>query len=429
MCVHALVMSRICPVCLFSNNSLFDHTIAMKKISLFNIASKNLRRKFIRTVVLILIVAMVTGTLLGATVFMIGMQNALKIGTYRLGADILVVPATNEEQAKTALLAGEPSSFYMDKAIFDKVKKIRGVRQASYQLFIKPASFTCCFSVESFLIAFDPATDFTITPWLEKNLNKPLQNKQIIAGRDIPVVAGTIIPFFGTPFTVMATMEPTGMKYFDRSIFMTMEAAFSMAKASKERALQPIDLEENQISAVLVRVEEGIPPDRVGVWIEHDIDGVRAISSDAVINTVRKQMSGLLRGIVVISVILWILALLMICFAFYMIVNERQREIGLLRAMGAKVRHVFGMIILESVMISIAGGAIGLVIGSSLLFVFKDRIIQSLNLPYILPSPDVLLELIIGALVFAVLTGLLSALIPAAVASRMEPYEAIRKGE
>lgn len=401
----------------------------MKKIHILGLASRNLKRKFIRTLLLLLIVAVVTGTLFSATIFMSGMQHALKIGTYRLGADILVVPAANEAQAKTALLAGEPTSFSMDRSVYEMTKKVDGVNRVSAQLFIKPTSFTCCFNVETFLVAFDPATDFTITPWLEKKLKTPLSNIEIITGREIPVMAGTTIPFFGTPFTVAATMDATGMKFFDQSVFMTMEAAYRMADDSKGQSLQPLSLDRNQISAVLVKVNEDITPDRVAIRIEHAIDGVRAIASDEVINTVRRQLAGLLQGIVAISAVLWALALIMVGFAFYMIVNERQREIGLLRAMGAKKGHIFSMIIMEAMMTTFGGGVLGLTMGAGLLYALKDVMTSSLKLPYLLPETEVLLNLILGTLIFSVLTGLLSALIPAAAAGRMEPYDAVRRGE
>ncbi len=401
----------------------------MKKIKIYNLAVRNLRRKYIRTVVLLLIVAVVTGTLLSATIFISGMKNALRIGTYRLGADVLVVPAQNEAQAKAALLAGEPTSFYMDRSVFEKVAKVDGVKKASPQLFLKPSSFTCCYNVDVFLVAFDPKTDFTISPWLEKNLKKPLTDNEVITGREVPVLVGDTIPFFGTPFTVAGTMEPTGMKFFDQSVFMTMDSAYDMAANSKTKSLQPITLDRDKISAVLVQVREGMTPERVAIRIEHDIDGVKAIASDEVISTVRRQLAGLLKGILEISAVLWGLALLMMGFAFYMIVNERQRELGLLRAMGAKKGHVFALIISEAVMISIAGGVIGMAIGSALLLSFKNLILHSLKLPYLLPSTGVLIELIAGAVLFSIITGLLSSLLPAVSASRMEPYEAIRKGE
>jgi len=401
----------------------------MKKIRIFGLAVKNLRRKFIRSAVLLLLVAVVTGTLLGATIFISGMRNALKIGTYRLGADVLVVPEKNEAQAKAALLSGEPTSFYMDRAVYDAVKNVEGVRRASPQLFIKPASFTCCYNVDVFLVAFDPETDFTVTPWLQKNLKKPLVGNDVITGSSLPILKGDSLPFFGTMFNVLGTMEPTGMKFFDQSVFMTMDAAYLMAANSKTKSMQPIDLDRNRISAVMVQVQENFTPDRVAIRIEHNVEGVKAIASDEVVSNVRRQLAGLLKGILAISAVLWVLALLMMGFAFYMIVNERQRELGLLRAMGARRGQIFNLIVTEAVLISVTGGLFGIGVGFSLLLVFKDLIVKSLKLPYLLPSGGMLAELVFGAIIFSIVTGLLSSLLPAASASKMEPYEAIRKGE
>ncbi|HSB30183.1 MAG TPA: FtsX-like permease family protein [Candidatus Sulfobium mesophilum] len=401
----------------------------MKRIKISGLALKNLRRKFVRTAVLLLLVAVVTGTLLGATIFISGMRNALKIGTYRLGADVLVVPEKNEAQAKAALLSGEPTSFFMDRSVYDSVKTIEGVKRASPQLFIKPASFTCCYNVEAFLVAFDPASDFTVTPWLQKNLKKPLINNDVITGSSLPVLKGDSLPFFGTLFNVVGTMEPTGMKFFDQSVFMTMNAAYAMAANSKTKSMQPIDIDTNKISAVMVQVQENFTPDRVAIRIEHSVNGVKAIASDEVVSNVRRQLAGLLKGILGISALLWVISLLMMGFAFYMIVNERQRELGLLRAMGAKRAQIFALIVNEAVLISVTGGLFGIAVGFSLLLAFKDIMIKSLKLPYLLPSGDILIELVFGAILFSIITGLLASLLPAASASRMEPYEAIRKGE
>ncbi len=401
----------------------------MKKINLFKLAVNNLRRKLVRTILLLLVAAVVSGTLLGATIFIFGMQNALKIGTYRLGADILVVPAKNEEQARTALLAGKPTSFYMDRGVLDKIRQVEGVKLVSPQLFIEPSSFTCCYSVDVFLVAIDPATDFTVMPWLEKNVRNSLTGNQVVAGRSMPVMEGATIPFFGTSFKVVGTMAPTGMKFFDQSIFMTMDAAYRMAENSATQSPQPLHLDKSKISAVLVKTDGTLSPERVALRIMHALDDVKAIASDEVVNTVRRQLSGLLTGIVAVSAVLWAMCLFMIGFAFYMIVNERQRELGMLRAMGAKRRHVFRLIMLEAVLITLVGGLLGLALGFGLLFALSDTICNTLQLPYLMPSPLVVQELLAASLVFSVLTGLVSALLPAFLASRLEPYEAIRTGE
>lgn len=396
-------------------------------ISLF--ALRNLKRKVMRTIILILTVTVVTATLFSATLFITSMQNALKIGTYRLGADVLVIPEGHEQQARSALLAGEPTSFYMSADILDKVRTVEGVSKATPQLFIKPSSFTCCYNVDVFLVAFDPLTDFTVTPWLEKNLKKGLSDEEIITGREIPVVTGDVIPFFGTPFKVAGTLEPTGMKFFDQSVFMTMSAAYKMAETSKEKSMQPLNIDSDKISAVLVQAKEGYTPERVSIRIEHDVSGVKALASDEIISTVRRQLTGLVKGVFIISGILWVLALLMMGFAFSMIVNERLREFGLLRSMGAKKRHILRLILSEAVTLSLTGGIIGLFLGGLLLISFKDALLQSMKIPYLFPSVEVLIELVIGIIFLSLLTGFISALLPAYSASRMDPYMAIRKGE
>lgn len=401
----------------------------IKGLNISVFAFRNLRRKVMRSILLILAVTVVTATLFSATLFITSMQNALKIGTYRLGADVLVVPEGHEQQARSALLAGEPTSFYMTADILDKVRAVEGVSKASPQLFIKPSSFTCCYNVDVFLVAFDPKTDFTVTPWLEKTMKKGLSDDEIITGREVPVVTGDVIPFFGTSFKVAGTMEPTGMKFFDQSVFMTMTAAYKMADDSKTRSMQPLNIDNSKISAVLVQVKEGFSPERVSIRIEHDVPGVKALASDEVISTVRNQLRGLVRGVILISGILWILALLMIGFAFSMIVNERTREFGLLRSMGAKKLHILRLILSEALTLSLIGGIIGLFMGTIMLASLKDALLHSLKLPYLFPSIEVLVKLIIGVILMSLLTGFVSAILPAYSASRLEPYMAIRKGE
>jgi putative ABC transport system permease protein len=216
-------------------------------MNFYYVALKNLKRKLVRTWLLFAIVGVVACTLFAATLFLKSINNALKIGTYRLGADILVVPESAETKAKTALLSGEPTQFLMERSVLDQVRAVDGVKNATPQLFIKPTSFTCCFNVDVFLIAFDPDTDFTIKPWLEKNLNRKLKLNEIITGRSVPIIVGDSIPFFGTTFTVAGTMEATGMDFFDRAVFMSLESAYLMAENSKTKAIQPLEIGRDKI--------------------------------------------------------------------------------------------------------------------------------------------------------------------------------------
>ena len=202
-----------------------------------------------------------------------------------------------------------------------------------------------------------------------------------------------------------------------------------MAENSKVKAIKPIEIGRDSISTVLVQVGEEFTPDRVAIRIEHDIAGVKALVSDTVISTVRKQLSGLIQAIVVISTILWFIVLLIMAFAFYMIVNERRREIGLMRAIGANRMHIASILLIEASLLSAGGAVLGVALGFGLLLTFKNLMLHYLKLPYLFPSPLELLYLIAGAVCFSLLTGLLSALLPSLSVIRTEPYEAIRSAE
>ncbi len=393
------------------------------------VSLKNLKRRLTRTGLLLAIVSVVSCTLFAATLFLESIDNALRLGTYRLGADVLVVPESAETKAKTALLAGEPTQFLMSRSVLDEVRKVQGVKSATPQLFIKPTSFSCCYNVDLFLVALEPDSDFTVKPWLERHLSRPLGPREIIMGRDIPVIAGDHVKFFGTTFKVAGTMEPTGMDFFDRSGFMSLDAAYRMAEDSATKAVQRVDVHRDQISTVLVQVSEDSTPDRVAIHIEHDVPGVKALVSEKVISTVRMQLSGLIHAIVVIGVILWAIVLLIMAFAFYMIVNERRRELGLLRAMGATRRHVAAIILTEASLLSALGGALGIALGLGLLVTFHDLLVHHLRLPYLFPPAMQLVALTAAALAFSVLTGLLSALLPSVSVMKTPPYDAIRNSE
>ena len=122
-----------------------------------------------------------------------------------------------------------------------------------------------------------------------------------------------------------------------------------------------------------------------------------------------------------------------------MAVLERTKEIGLMKAIGARDRDVLAVFLLEAGLVGLCGGAAG--VGFSL--VLQSLINQAIqNTPSdsmstaLLPFNPALLsdalivippELMIGALVLASLVGLLAGFFPALRASQMSPLEALRQ--
>ena len=104
-----------------------------------------------------------------------------------------------------------------------------------------------------------------------------------------------------------------------------------------------------------------------------------------------------------------------------MSVLERTREIGVLRALGWRRRQVLGMILREALALGLLGGICGLLLGMGLAW-------GTLQIPVIkgMLSPRYTPQLLVQALLVAVVTGALGGLYPAWRATQMRPVEALR---
>ncbi|MEW6427069.1 MAG: FtsX-like permease family protein [Thermodesulfobacteriota bacterium] len=397
---------------------------------ILSLAKHNLARKKFRSMAIVLAVLVVAATLFSVTTIMDSVEQSLERGTARLGADIMVVPASAEVEAKTALLAGKPSTFYMDKGLVERVRAIEGVRAVSSQVFLKSSTYQCCDIGDMLLIGFDPDNDFTIKPWLESSLKRELAAEEVIMGRAITAFTeGYVLSFYGTSFTVAGVLELTGMDFIDNSFFITYGGIERILADAGKKGAEDTGIPPNQVSTILVQVDPEYPADRVGLFIEARVDGVKAIVTDRVIASVRKQLFILLRSILSVSVILWVMALLLIGVVFSMIVNERRRELGIFRAMGARKGHIFRLILLEAILLSLLGGIVGIGAGGAVLYFFRETIYASLNIPHLWPNLARFGGLVGFCLLLSVFTGMIAALAPAVRAALLEPYDAIRGGE
>ncbi len=123
------------------------------------------------------------------------------------------------------------------------------------------------------------------------------------------------------------------------------------------------------------------------------------------------------------------MSLLTIGLVFSLIINERQRELGLLRAMGARKNFVFQLVLGEAGLLTGLGGMGGLLTSQILLISFGRLLQHRLRIPYLWPAPVEMLGLVALMLLLALISGALASLQPAWRSSRLEPYQAIRQGE
>jgi putative ABC transport system permease protein len=401
----------------------------VRDLNLLNLALQNLRRKPYRSVAIGLCVAVATGSLFIATIVLRGVQTSLTVGRARLGADLIVVPQGYEAPAQEAFITGQPTTFYMPEQIEAQIAAQPGVRQTSAQVFVQTLTNARCCIGEFFLVGFDPETDFTVSPWLVTHLEgASLGPLDIIAGDRILLREGDGATFYGTAFTVAGVLERTGMG-IDRTIYVPMQGLRQMIADSAELAEQPLEIDPGEISSVLVSVEQGADILDVAESIEGHLSGVQVFTATQLNQAVARQLRGVMGITFAVTASLWLMSLLMIGLVFSLIINERQRELGLLRAMGARAQIVFRLVIGEAGLLTGLGGLAGLLAAGVLLMSFSRLIQLRLRIPYLVPGVLEIVAIEVGMLLLALLTGALASLQPALASSRMEPYAAIRMGE
>ncbi|WNY26119.1 ABC transporter permease [Methanolapillus millepedarum] len=99
-------------------------------------------------------------------------------------------------------------------------------------------------------------------------------------------------------------------------------------------------------------------------------------------------------------------------------VTERTKEIGTLKALGYSSRDVLSLFMVESVIISVLGGAAGVALGLAVAYVGADY----LGFPAVIPMSTVVLGILVSAVI-----GVFAGVYPANKAAKMDPVEALRK--
>lgn len=345
-----------------------------------------------------------------------------------MGADVVVVPRGSVTGVEGALLLGNATNTYLPREVVQRSSEVPGVAVASPQLYLTSmANSSCCSVSLMFMFAYDPATDFTIEPWLKDKLGRELSTGQAVGGSDVFVPEGQrTIKLYGYDFTLQGNLEPTGTN-LDQTLFMTFDSAYDMEQASRTRAKMPLPILEDTVSSVMVKVSPGADRKDVAQAIAAAVPGAEAVPAAEMFGSYGSQISGVLRTMLLVVVLTVVLSLALMGLVFWMAVHERRQQIGVLRALGATQSFVLLSYMTEAVVLALAGGLVGTVLASVGLYLFRNLLVSSLGFPFLFPSFGGLLALIVVGLLIALVVVAVAAFVPALRASREEPAVSMRE--
>jgi len=385
-------------------------------VNFVTLAIKNLLRRRGRTILTILGVAIAIAVLFSLLSFNSGYEKQLSGELDNLGIHMLAVPKGCPYEAASLIIHGGVIPKYLSNSDMEEVKKIDGIEVASpmlLQQFYKDGQPHIVYGVMMSDVS-------RLKPWwkVEGRFFSDTEDNVMVIGRNLAekekLKVGDVLPFGPDeiPFTIVGILERTDTQDDDFH-FLPLPVA--------QRFFDKPD----QITTIAIRINDISRISEISKELEN-IPDIQVVTMTQVMGTIMNLVGSARTLIISVIIVAIIISAVGIINTLLMSVNERTREFGMMKAIGASGLDIGRLVLIETLFITVIGGIIGLLLamlGSSLIEAFVKGII-----PYspagrlMAPEPG-----LVGlCLLFSVVIGFICGIYPAIRSSRLTPMEAIR---
>jgi len=220
---------------------------------------------------------------------------------------------------------------------------------------------------------------------------------------------GDTVEFQGTEFRITGRFMK-GNPLYDNAVVIPLQVLLDEFRPGGD-----------VVSSISVRVEHPSQRDEVAARVEEMYPEIAAVSTLAEVAKVDQGLKKMRTVSAVILVAAVFIGFLFVMLAMIMVIFERIREIGILRAVGWRRRQIVFAVLVESLLLSLIGVVVGIPTG----LLGVELISRITELKSFL-APVYTLTLYVRVFSVAVLAAVVGGIYPAWRASRMRPAEAIR---
>jgi putative ABC transport system permease protein len=305
--------------------------------------------------------------------------------------------------------------------LFGEYTIVNGTKNGSYQVFGANAEF---FQINGEQLA-------------QGRLLNPLdgieQRKVMLLGEKVRKVLfgdtnciGRFVQVKGVFFRVVGTFINTGNngRNEERAFvpFTTFQTTFNQYNQVQRigvssRKGTPVKELEEQVRQLLASRHKFDPADKQALDLDNNEEEVARFEG---------LFSGIRLFVSVIGVLTLVAGVVGVSNIMLIIVQERTREIGVRKALGATPWSIISMIVQESVVITSISGYLGLLAGVALLDAVRYALEQSGGTSSYFDNPQVNLSVALSATALLVVAGAVAGLVPATKAANVKPIEALR---
>ncbi len=326
------------------------------------------------------------------------------------------------------------SDFKLSEDDVEVIDKTTGVYEAT-GVYMKPAEIRQNGNLRYvYLTGYNP----------NKPLIKELFNVEIIKGRDLQkgdkgkVVLGynyliedkifensyeinDRVEIQGEKLKVLGFYDSIGNPQDDSNIYVTektLEKLYSNENISYAWIIAKVDM--NNLEQIIEKVKDNLRDERN---LEEGEEDFFIQSYQDMIESYTQALDIVIIFVILIALISIVVSAINTANTMITSILERFKEIGIMKAIGAKNSSIFKIFLFESSVLGLIAGSLGVGLGFVLTLLAKT-ILNSLGWGFL--SPHYSPALFLGCIGFAVITGAISGVLPARKASKINPVDALR---
>ena len=383
-------------------------------MKLADIALSNLLRRKGRVLILLLAMAVGSGTIIALFAVTNAMNEEVSHKFDQIGSNLVIMPKSEALTLSYGGISvgGDPEE--TTELSQDVIGRILSIKNAENIATIAPKLLGTLVTGDETVLAVgvDFRAELRMKKWWNIEGRAPTEANEVVLGSAaaarLEKGSGSTISAAGRELTVVGVLEEMGTEE-DNALFLDL--ALLQGILGKPQRLSFVELSALcytcPIEDISAQLAGKLPEAKVTTILE-------AVSAR---KTIVDRFSALARAV---ALTVLVISAMIIASAVMSSVNQRSREIGILRAIGFRRAHVATIILLEVTAVSAAAGGIGFLLGT----------LSARGLAPLVAQMEVTVawdwKLGAAALALTVLTAVAASLVPALTAAGEDPADALR---
>lgn len=393
--------------------------------------SARIYNKIAENIVFIITIVILFCIMFGGNILSESVKNGAGNVEKRLGADIMIVSGRSSDADENVLLAGSREYNYFDKEVYDKVRKIDGVKDVSYQFHLASFPMDCCTNSNVSIIGFDVETDFLIQSWIEIEYSEKIENGEAVIGGNIAREKDGSVKLFGKKYQVAKQLAETGTP-MDTSIYFSLKYIPQIVEDAKEKqyGFMSDENEDELVSTIFLNVDKNVKLESLTKAIRTSTkEDIKIVYTKGITKVFLNSLSGFVKSINFIIAMGSVMSIIIIYIVNLMESNNRKRQYAVQRIVGATISNSIFMVIKEKLFIILISDITGAVLTSAVVFPFGKYIGKILKMSYLAPDIGTIIFILLRAILISVCICIIAAAYPVIKVCRIEPYIALREEE